>query len=77
MTDKDVTMDAMTYRGYTAAVEYNGDDGIFVGRVMGIRDIIDCEGVSAVELERDFHAAIDSYLKACKNVGKTPDSPSC
>ncbi len=68
-------MNTMTYRGYTATVEYDGDDEILVGRVLGIRDIIDCEGESVVELEKDFHAAIDSYLKACKILEKKPNKP--
>ena len=68
-------MNTMTYRGYTASVEFDGDDGILVGRVLGIRDGIDCEGESVAELEADFHAAIDSYLIACRKTGKKPDKP--
>lgn len=68
-------MNTLTYKGYTAAVEFDGEDGILVGRVLGIRDIIDCEGESVSELERDFRAAIESYLKACKATGKKPDKP--
>jgi predicted HicB family RNase H-like nuclease len=65
----------MTYRGYTASVEFDGEDGILVGRVLGIRDVIDCEGKSVGELEKDFRGAIDSYLAACRKTGKKPDKP--
>ncbi|MCD7897400.1 MAG: type II toxin-antitoxin system HicB family antitoxin [Planctomycetaceae bacterium] len=69
-------MEVMTYRGYTATVEYDDADGILFGRVMGIRDIIDFEGDSVVDLEEDFHVAIDSYIQACEEIGKTPETPS-
>lgn len=68
-------MNTITYKGYTAAVEFDGEDGILVGRVLGIRDVIDCEGKSVAEVEKDFRAAIDSYLKACRQTGKKPDKP--
>ena len=28
----------MTYEGYSARIEYDDDDGIFTGRIAGIRD---------------------------------------
>lgn len=68
-------MNTISYKGYTAIVEFDGEDGILVGRVLGIRDIIDCEGESVSELEKDFHAGIESYLKACKQTGKKPERP--
>ena len=30
-------MNTMTYKGYTARVEFDERDGIFVGRVLGLR----------------------------------------
>ena len=68
-------MITMTYKGYTASVMFDDIDGILVGRVLGIRDVIDCEGESIGELERDFRGAIDSYLAACAKTGKKPDDP--
>jgi predicted HicB family RNase H-like nuclease len=68
-------MNTISYKGYTATVEFDGDDGVLVGRVQGIRDIIDCEGESVAELEKDFHAGIESYLKACRQTGKKPERP--
>jgi len=29
---------SMTYKGYSARIEYDDDDGIFTGRIAGIRD---------------------------------------
>jgi predicted HicB family RNase H-like nuclease len=33
-------MNAMTHKGYAARVEFDAEDHIFVGRVIGIRDVI-------------------------------------
>ena len=33
-------MNTMTYKGYTARVEYDERDHLFVGRILGIRNII-------------------------------------
>ena len=68
-------MNAMTYRGYTASVEYDDEDRIFVGRVIGIRDIISFHGASVDELEKAFHEVTDDYLAACKKLGQKPNKP--
>ena len=28
----------MTYKGYSARIDYDGDDSVFTGRIAGIRD---------------------------------------
>ena len=65
----------MTYRGYSARVEYGDADGCFFGRVMGIRDIVSFEGESVAELRKDFENAVDDYLETCKEIGKSPEHP--
>ncbi len=68
-------MNLMHYKGYTAKVEYSEEDKEFVGRVLGIRDVIGFHGKSVSALETDFHGAMDFYLKTCEQRGKTPDKP--
>lgn len=65
----------MTYRGYSATVEYSDADGCFFGRVLGIRDIVSFEGASVAALRKDFKNAVDDYLKACEEIGKPPERP--
>ena len=52
----------MTYEGYTARVEYDPRDEIFLGRVLGIEDRITFHGTTVGTLRHDFRAAIDHYL---------------
>ncbi len=65
----------MNYRGYSARVEYDAQDNIFVGHVIGIRDIVSFHGVTVDELETHFRQAVDDYLEACKRLGQEPNQP--
>ena len=44
-------MNTMTYKSYTARVEYDERDNIFVGRILGIRDMISFHGETVAELK--------------------------
>jgi len=66
-------MKAMNYKGYFAGIEFDAEDRIFVGRIIGIRDVISFHGESVTELETAFHEAVDDYLTACKELGQKPN----
>ena len=51
----------MEYKGYIGSVEFSEDDGLFFGKVLGIRSLISYEGSSAIELVDDFHNAVDEF----------------
>ena len=59
----------MEYKGYTGSVEFSEKDGVFYGKVQGIRSLISYEGTTAAELVSDFHASVDDYLAACEQEG--------
>ena len=65
----------LTYKGFTARIEFDADDNIFVGRVIGIRDIVGFHGGTVAELTKDFHNAIDHYIAVCKKRGIDPQKP--
>lgn len=50
------------YKGYTGSIEFSESDGLFFGKVLGIRSLISYEGTNADELVADFHGAVDDYL---------------
>jgi len=58
-------MNNMTYKGYRARIEFDERDYVFVGRVLGLRDIISFHADSVVELHAAFSAAVDDYLADC------------
>ena len=63
----------MEYKNYVGSVEFSESDGVFFGKVMGIRALISYEGTTAKELVEDFHGAVDDYLELCEMTGKEPE----
>lgn len=63
----------MEYKGYVGSVEFSEGDGVFFGKVMGIRALVSYEGTTAKELVEDFHAAVDDYLALCADRGVKPE----
>jgi len=66
----------MTYRGYTASLEFDPDDNILVGRVLDIDDIISFHGESVAAFTGAFHEAVDDYVAACEKLGQAPEKPA-
>lgn len=69
-------MNTMTHKGYTARIEFDERDNIFVGRVLGLRSIISFHGETVAELRREFEVAIDDFLDDCKEQGIKPEKPA-
>ncbi|WP_325436673.1 type II toxin-antitoxin system HicB family antitoxin [Pseudomonas nitroreducens] len=68
-------MTPMKYQGYAARIEYSDDDGLFIGHVAGIRDVIGFHGESVSELRVAFEEAIDDYLATCEKLGRESQRP--
>lgn len=69
-------MNTMTYKGYTARIDFDERDNIFVGRVLGLRAIISFHGETVSELHSEFQAAIDDFLRDCEEQGVSPEKPA-
>jgi len=63
----------MEYKGYIGSVEFSEEDGLFYGKVMGIRALISYEGTTAAELVSDFHDAVNDYLALCEETHQPPE----
>lgn len=63
---------SMTYKGYAARIDYDDDDGIFVGHIAGIRDRVGFHADTVDNLRAAFHEAVEDYLETCEKVGKEP-----
>ena len=66
-------MNTMNHGGYTARIEFDERDNIFVGRILGLRSIISFHGRTVAELRREFVAAIKDDLQD----RPPPASPHC
>lgn len=65
----------MTYKGYSARIEYDDEDGILFGQIAGIRDGVGFHADTVEDLRVAFHQAVDDYLETCAKVGKEPQKP--
>jgi predicted HicB family RNase H-like nuclease len=69
-------MNTMTHKGYTARIEFDDRDNIFVGRVLGLHAMISFHGETVKELRSEFKNAIEAFLKDCKEQGIAPEKPA-
>ena len=69
-------MNTMTYEGYTARVEYDERDNVFIGRILGIRTIISFHGETVEGLRAEFELAVKDYVADCREQGIRPEKPA-
>ena len=65
-------MSCMKHRGYTARIDYDAENNILVGEVVGMKDTLRFHGASVDELRADFEFAVDHYLASCAAEGVKP-----
>ena len=68
-------MSAIAYKGYTANIEFDAADGLFVGRLAGINDVVGFHAETVEDLKRAFHEAVDDYTVTCTALSKAPEKP--
>lgn len=68
-------MNTLTYKGYSARIEFDEDDEIFTGRIAGINDVVGFHGESVAELKTAFREAVDDYIETCSHAGRAPQKP--
>ena len=69
-------MNTMTHGGYTARIEFDERDNLFVGRILGLRSIISFHGETVAQLRRAFAAAVKDSLRDCEEQGLPPEKPA-
>lgn len=68
-------MNTLTYKGYSARIEFDEEDEIFAGRIAGINDVVGFHGESVAELKTAFREAVDDYIETCSHAGRAPQKP--
>jgi predicted HicB family RNase H-like nuclease len=63
---------AMSYKGYAARIEFDDEDGVFTGRLAGIRDGVGFHADTVEGLREAFREAVEDYLDTCARLGKEP-----
>ena len=65
----------MTYKGYSARIDYDDEDRVFTGQIAGIRDGVGFHADNVEALREAFHEAVEDYLETCAGIGKQPQKP--
>lgn len=68
-------MNVLKYKHWTGLFEYEPEDELFHGRVLGLRDVIHFCGSSVEELKQSLADSVEDYLEACEAFGKKPERP--
>ena len=69
-------MNTMSHKSYTARIEFDERDNIFVGRVLGLRTIISFHGETVAELRAAMIEAVEDFLRDCEEQGIRPEKPA-
>ena len=56
----------MLYKGFSARVEFDPDDQLFIGRLVGTTDVVGFHAETQEGIEAAFREAVDDYLAALK-----------
>lgn len=62
----------ISYKNYSARIEYDAEDEIFFGRIAGISDGVSFHSDTARGIKTAFEEAVDDYLVTCEAIGKEP-----
>ncbi len=68
-------MTFFNYKGYQGSVKVSIEDHCLHGKIEFISDMVNYEGETVEQLEKEFNLAVDSYLETCKEMGIEPKKP--
>ena len=64
----------MKYKGYTAVLKADEEQGILFGRVLGL-DVITFQAETVSQAIKEFHISVDTYLELCRSRQQSPEKP--
>ena len=62
----------LKYKDFIGSVNFSAEDGLFFGKIEGIKSMVSFEGATVKELEADFKSAVNGYIDYCKRHGIDP-----
>src|SRR5690606_30977491 len=65
----------LEYNGYTGRVVFDDEADLFHGELVGLRDVVTCQGRSTDELRQAFQESVEDYLEFCDERGEAPNAP--
>lgn len=68
-----MSINTISYKGYVARIDFDSRDEIFVGRILGISDVISFHADTVTGLRAEFENAVDDFLADCAERGIKPE----
>lgn len=62
----------LSYKSFTAKIEYSADDEVFFGRLLGVKDIVTFHGTTVRELRTAMKETVEFYLEVERQTGESP-----
>lgn len=62
----------MTSHGLSARIDFDADDNLFFGRLLGTTDVVGFHADTVEGLRAAFEEAVQDYLDTCQRLGKKP-----
>jgi len=56
----------LLHNGFVGTYSFSEEDGVFYGKIEGIKGLVSFEGKTMQDLEQDFKDAVNSYIEYCK-----------
>ena len=60
----------MEYKGYIGSIEYDLEDKLHYGSLLNTDDFVNYHGDNIIELEQQYHNAVDDYIEFKKVIEK-------
>lgn len=60
----------MSYKGYKAKVNFSEEDGLYVGEIINIPDMVSFDGENLKEIRKFYKETIADYLEVLKECGR-------
>lgn len=54
---------SLKYKDFIGTVNFSTADGVFYGKIEGIKSMVSFEGKTVCDLEQDFKNAVDNYIE--------------
>lgn len=67
----------LRYKDYSASITYDADTKTLEGKIDGIKDSVSFKSASIENLETEFHAAVDEYLRVLDEIKKITVKEGC
>lgn len=69
-------MNSMNYKGQMARIDFDDRSNVFVGKLLGISDVVGFHAESVQALRTAFEEAVDDYIATCAEIGKPMEKPA-